>query len=107
MNIRSIDLQVLIPRATEAGKVQQLTNQQTVVEQQQFAAQFQEITKERKQQVQHVPKTENGKISRDKEHEQQHQSQQNSSFQRHQKDLADQEEIIPDPLRGHVIDIKT
>lgn len=107
MNIRSIDLQVLIPRATEAGKAQQITNHQSVLEQQQFAAQFQEITKGRKQQVQNVPKPEDGKVSRDKEHEQQNQSQQNSSFQSHQKDLADQEEIIPDPLRGHVIDIKT
>jgi hypothetical protein len=108
MNIRSIDLQVLIPRATEAGKVQQVTNHQSVLDQQQFAAQFQAIAKERQQQVQDVPKTESGKIhNNNKEKEHKNNQQQGAHLNKHPKNSSEQEESITDPLKGHIIDIKT
>lgn len=108
MNIRSIDLQVLIPRATEAGKVQQTTNQQPIVEQQQFAEQFQAIANSRQRQVQNVPKPEDGKIhnQKEKEHQQSKHQQRDDSYE--EEDVAPgQEDDIPDPIKGHVIDIKT
>lgn len=109
MNIRSIDLQVLIPRATEAGKVQQVTNQQPTLEQQQFAEQFQAIANSRQRQVQNVPKPEDGKIQnkKEKDHQQSKQQQQDDAFHKHEDAAHGQEEYIPDPIKGHVIDIKT
>ncbi|EGO63178.1 hypothetical protein [Acetonema longum] len=113
MNIRPIDLQVLIPKATEAGKAQHTTNQQAAIQQQEFAALWQRISAERQQQVQNPAKSEGGKVTRDKQPPEKRGSQQDG-----QKDTEDNSEQskepakatgsqFADPVRGHKIDIKT
>lgn len=108
MTINSIDLQVLIPRATEVGKSQQVLNQQDTLQQQQFAGQWKEIADNRQHQVQGTPKSEGGKVGREKESREHKNS--NEQKQRDKKS-ADADKVNhasnEDPIRGHVIDIKT
>lgn len=66
MNIRSIDLQVLLPRTTDASKVQQHHDQQAALQQQQFADQWQQISTTRQQQIQGTLKSEHKRVRRDK-----------------------------------------
>ena len=51
MNIRPIDLQVLIPRATDVAKISAVADQHATTQQQQLATQFQQLANERQQQV--------------------------------------------------------
>ena len=109
MTINSIDLQVLIPRATEVGKSQQVINQQDTLQQQQFAGQWKEIATNRQHQVQETPKNEGGKVGREKEAKEHKNSQ--DQKQREKNNNLDADKINrasnEDPVRGHVIDIKT
>lgn len=112
MNIRSIDLQVLIPHATDASKVQSVQNQQNNIEQHHFAQQFNELMSERREQVQGTSKTEGSKVTREKENKNtgQYSNQQNNNNKDDRKDKKEKSIIDApqpsDPLRGHVIDIK-
>lgn len=109
MNIRPIDLQVLIPHATEVSKTQAITNQQGIQQQQQFAEQFQKISTDMQHQVQSTAKSVETKVRREKDKNQE----QHSSKQRDQavvllekeEDTVDKDE--QDPIRGHLIDIIT
>lgn len=110
MNIRPVDLQVLIPRATEVGKSQQVIDHQSSLQQQQFAEQWQQISTKRQQQVQEAPKGEGGKIQNEKKE----QGKQKGGKHRQKNGVADltDDEItnnasLDDPVRGHTIDIKT
>lgn len=109
MTINSIDLQVLIPRATDVGKSQQVLNQQDTLQQQQFAGQWKEIADNRQHQVQGTPKNEGGKVGREKEAKEHKNS--NEQKQRDKNNNADADKVNrasnEDPVRGHVIDIKT
>lgn len=114
MNIYPMDMQVLIPRATDVGKTQQLANQQVVTEQQLFGEQMKERIEQREHQVQHLPKAEGGKITlnQDKEKQQQRKGSQNSMKQETVNDEEACEVILNrpstnDPVRGHSIDIST
>jgi hypothetical protein len=109
VNIRSIDLQVLIPRATEASKVQQLNDHQTTLQQQQNAADWQRLSAARQQQVQRTPQSAGGKVNPDANREgQQGDERKKEAEQPAQAAEADNsQECGPDPLRGHHIDIKT
>ena len=62
MNIRSIDLQILIPRAADASRMQQQQDQLPAAQQQQIAGQFQQFTLARRQQVQAAAKSETKKV---------------------------------------------
>ncbi|MDR3592785.1 MAG: hypothetical protein P4N41_24265 [Negativicutes bacterium] len=110
MNIRSIDLQVLIPRATEASRMQQTNDQHNSLQQQQFAEQLKNLTAQRQQQVQNTPKNEGPKIQDQERQKQQQQQQENDE----KKGDSDNQETPPEVLQhaaspslGHRIDIKT
>ena len=109
MNIRSIDLQVLIPRTTDVAKSQAVNDRQGMQQQQQFAEQFQKITTELQHQVQSTAKSTGSKIERDG-----HRNRQNPQDSHPGKDKTFQQEEQaenavdqPDPIRGHNIDIVT
>ena len=111
MNIRPIDLQVLIPHTTEVSRTQAITNQQGIQQQQQFAEQFQKISADMQHQVQSTSKSVDGKVHREKD---KNQEQQQSSGKQRDKTviLSDKEKEAvakdePDPIKGHIIDIIT
>lgn len=111
MNIRSIDLQVLIPHATEVSKAQHSANQLTASQQQDFASQWQKISQDRQQQVQTVNQAEDGKIKEKKEAQDKRRNQGNSKDQKQHKDdgtqTAHPSQAFPNIPLGHTIDIKT
>lgn len=112
MSIRPVDLQVLIPRATEVGRVQQMVDQQNTLQQQQFAEQWQQISVSRQKKVQGTPKTVDGKIRREKEKEgtKDHSGygkQSNSHSSDHDKQQGESSQNSVDPNRGRLIDIIT
>lgn len=105
MNIRSIDLQVLIPRATEVSKIQQTNDHQSALQQQENAAAQQQLSVARQQQVQRTPQSEGGKIEPDAKRE--GQAEHHHRDDAHHADENDSLDGSQDPLRGHHIDIKT
>jgi hypothetical protein len=112
MSINSIDLQVLIPKSTEVGKVQNIADRQDTLQQQHIAGQWEGISAKRQQQVQSTAKNEGGKIGREQQPKEKKQSKQE---QNHKEDnpsnTTDLDKINhasnDDPVRGHLIDIKT
>lgn len=105
MNIRPIDMQGLIPRSTEASKMQQQHDQQPIVQHQQASEHFQQLAAIRQQQVQGMEKTEKKKIDRDNKNDPKEQKEQ---ARRHPKEtLVKNKEQIDDPVRGKNIDIMT
>lgn len=110
MNIRSIDLQVLIPHATDVSKSQALANNQNSTQQQLFSEQLQQITAEKKQQVQSSLKVENNKIQHDNQadHKSKHQKEMSEENQRkhYQEKQSVKTPDNQDPLLGHNVDIK-
>ncbi|MDF2500609.1 MAG: hypothetical protein K0Q77_1323 [Anaerosporomusa subterranea] len=111
MNIRSIDLQVLIPHATEVSKIQHTANQQTASQQHDFASQWQKISQDRQQQVQTINQSEGGKIKEKKEAQDKRRDQGRTKEQAQRKDGRVQPphapQAFPDTSLGHTIDIKT
>jgi len=103
MNIRPIDLQVILPKTTEVSKVQNATDQQQSFYNALLSQQWPQIGRARQQNVQHVPKDEGGKVDRD--------GHQKSGYERRRRSPrhADNESTSSpqDPLRGHHIDIST
>ena len=107
MNIRSIDLQVAIPRATDASKAQQVAEQQIVAQQQQLSDDSQRLALKRQQQVQSKPKSEGVRVEEKMQGEDNRHSGKNNEHNKDQ-DESDGDKIIAiDPLLGHHIDIKT
>lgn len=108
MSIRSIDLQVLIPRVTEVSKNQQVVENQRAVQQQQFVEEWRQISTQRQTQVQHSSHAEEGII-----HDTLEQDGKPKQWRRDQKSRAKKAADEPvevnhnDPLRGNIIDIKT
>ncbi|SDF39582.1 hypothetical protein [Sporolituus thermophilus] len=109
MNIRPMDLQVLITRATEVSKAQEITDHQPTLQQQIFGQQWQQVMANRQHQVQGAAKNEGAKIQRGKEYKEK------QDRGRNRKGQTDKE--IPgkpvhsasaeDPIRGHNVDLKT
>lgn len=112
MSIRPIDMQVIIPRATEVGIQQNNLAQQSTVQQQQFAEQMAKAAAVRQQQVQGINKGQGGKIERDGNKEKNH--------KHHEDDTAEKSSTLAvessesetetkgrDPVLGYIIDIKT
>ena len=106
MNIRSIDLQVLIPRATDASRVQQQQNQQPIVQQQQAAEQQQQLAANRQHQVQALVKSEGKKIDGDNEKEKGKDAPPHKKRANTAPTPTDQE-VAKDLIRGKNIDIST
>lgn len=116
MSIRPVDLQVIIPRATEVSKTQQSSDHQIISQQQQFAEQWQQISARRQQKVQSTSETEGAKVHRDKEKSNKNKdlkqgSQSSEGFSEQHSNDAKSCNGVPtqavDPMRGHLIDIKT
>ncbi|HML87012.1 MAG TPA: hypothetical protein PKA28_01025 [Methylomusa anaerophila] len=88
---------------------------QTSLQQQQFAEQMQKVSAERQSQVENATKSEGGKIKRENaSKEKQGKSQHNSQMKPSDSDDSDtttktdaETDIQIDPVRGHIIDIKT
>lgn len=106
MTIRPIDMQVMIPKATEAARSQQQIDQINPQQQQHMAEEWKKIANDRQQQVQHSSKSEGNKIGNEKQ-EQPAQQQQSDKQQAGQEDAADENGAALDPIRGHMVDIKT
>ena len=110
MTIRSIDLQVLIPRVTEVSRNVQISDQQSVAQQQLLAEQWQQVSASLRQQVQGTPRKEHGRVRPDDR-----QPGQNRKPPREQSGAAmpaspEQDAsgaAGTDPVRGHLLDVKT
>ena len=118
MNIRPMDLQVLIPRATDAAKTAIQTDRQAVTAQQQIAEQSKQTANEKQYQVQTaLPGNASGKVSTEdlnQEKRQEHPAQGEQDEKHGKGGQSDEDaarkkhaETPPDPIRGHKIDIKT
>ncbi len=110
MNIGPVELQVIIPKATEVGKVQNQLNQQAVLTQDQNTEQWQHIAANRRQQVQTAEKSSGGVIRRKPEGERHHREQQQppfSSSRAKSPTKKNEQNDTEDPLRGHLLDIRT
>lgn len=112
MSIRPIDMQVLIPRATEVGVQQNNLAQQSTIQQQQFAEQLSKAAEVRQQQVQGITKGQGGKIERDGQKAKNHkrdaeQPGHSNSAAVAETPEAETETASRDPVLGYIIDIKT
>jgi len=114
MSIRPIDLQVLIPRVTDVGKVQQISDRQMVLEQQQFADHWINIAGRRSSQVQNIHKPEAKKVHVENQNEnssanseQHYETGQSSKDEDASNSIVCNHPSDDDPIRGHIVDIKT
>jgi hypothetical protein len=105
VSVRPIDLQVLIPRTTEISRIQQVSDHQAALQQQQSAAEWERLAANRQQQVQKPQQNAGGRVEPDaQENKREHEGDQRHDRRR----PADEDEIeSADPIRGHTIDIKT
>jgi hypothetical protein len=103
----------MIPRTIDAAKVASVADQQAVTQQQQLAAQLKQTAAEQQQQVLATkPAEHDGKVSTEdlnKEKPQQRQHKKRDDRQTDgEKETAVKVHSEPqDPVRGHMIDIKT
>lgn len=113
MSIRPVDLQVILPHATDVGKVQAIQNDQAATSQQLFAEKLMREAQERQGQVQETQRSEMGKVTRDKEKDQQERKkkkkQQNVASEQKEKpevkvNYKDRKGSL-DPLIGKNLDI--
>ena len=115
MSIRPVDLQVILPHATDAGKVQANQNTQSNTMQQVFAEKLQKEAQLKQNQVQESPKGEFGKVNRDKEKEDSHSKKQkkekeensnmNLAEETYEKDLKTKRSL--NPVIGNNLDISS
>ncbi|MBP2640077.1 MAG: hypothetical protein H6Q66_1028 [Firmicutes bacterium] len=114
MSIRPIDLQVLIPRVAEIGKVQQISDRQMLLQQQQFADHWIHIADLRSSQVQNVHKPEAKKVHVENQNEKSFANSEQHYENDHPAKDEDSDRLVvcnhpstDDPIRGHIVDIKT
>ena len=116
MNIRPIDLQVLIPRTIDVAKTAAVNDNQPAAHQQQLSAQAKQTTAEQQRQVQtKLSAQHDGKVTTDDlERQKQKDHRQGEGRGRENASDADADAAgmsahsqPPDPVRGHTIDIKT
>lgn len=107
MNIRPLDLQVMLPRVTEVGKTQQISQHQTELQGQQTAKEWQQIAETRQHSVQQSDRPVGGHIQRDGNRQQ-------PSYREHDSDEtpAEKEEHSRSAQedgsgKGKIIDIRT
>lgn len=114
MNIRSIDLQVLIPHATEVSKTQHAVNQHSTAQQQDFANHWQQIAQNRQKQVQTLNQTDGGKVAREQEQQEKGRKKKDSQEQRREESIPEarskanaSQHVQSNSILGNTIDIKT
>ncbi len=101
MSVKGTDLQTLIWRAPEAGKVQQAQKAGESAQQQDFALSLTKQAELAGNTVQNLPKTEQGKINSDESKKEQHE------FSKQDDEKKDEES--PDEMiitSGHIIDYR-
>ena len=116
MNIRPMDLQIMVPRAMDVAKTAAVHDQSSTLHQQQLASQTKLAVAVQQQQVQNMTPASHSKVTtEDLNQEQQkgkpHQEQEgkDASADSGDQNLAGVKTrtVLPDPIRGHKIDIKT
>jgi hypothetical protein len=105
LTVRSVDMQVLLPKIQEIGKNQQVQNQQDQSQQQQFAAQMQKQAELQKHRVQNSPKSEGHKIDVESE-KKGHQQKKRHSDEDKKQEHVEGETGVKDPSKGNLLDIK-
>lgn len=105
MNITPIEMQVIIPKATEVGKGQQQRDQQNVFQQQFGAAELQQKAEHKLKQVQTTEKSEGQKIKKDSKKKK---NKDQGGASGSQKEQVDEDDVVMavDTFRGRNIDIK-
>ena len=110
MGIRPIDLQVLIPRSTEVSRIQQLYDQKNSLNEQQYAAEWRQISANRQQQVQRMAKSAGEKIDEKKREQNPRKRHHQETGQNNNHPESDGQVILSGseaPLIGQHVDIKT
>ena len=113
MTIRPVDLQVVLPHATDVGRAQAIQNDQSVVSQQLFAEKLLKEAQEKRGQVQETQRSEFGKIKRDKEKERKKKNKSNDAvFSKHTAIKETKGKSIDkkgslDPVLGKNLDISS
>lgn len=109
MTIRPMDLQVLIPKASEINRVNQIQDMQSQLQQQQFAAQFAQAVEHRQKQVQGTAEMEGQRIRLKRESRDRRGRGGASEDTASQKQNEDEKEDVQYhiPNLGNNIDIKT
>lgn len=104
----------MIPRTMDAARVASVTDQQTVTQQQQLAAQLKQTTAEQQQQVlankqaQHDGKVSTEDLNKEKQQERRQKKKEGESTAETEAEIVSAVRTEPrDPVRGHMIDIKT
>ena len=69
MSIKPVDMQVILPQATDVGKFQAVQNDKSMISQQLFAEKLQKEAAQRQEQVQETERGEFGKVNREQERE--------------------------------------
>lgn len=104
MSLRNIDLQVLIPRLQEVGRVQQVQQQQGQEQQQQFAAQFRQAAELMQNKIKESPHSEKGEVQ--EREASRRGTRQEGQPQQETQQAPEDGRPAKDPQRGGLIDIK-
>jgi hypothetical protein len=109
MTIRPIDMQVLIPKASELHKINPAQDIHSQIQQQQFAAQFQQVVQNRQNKVQSSHQTEGQRIGKERDSQRRghHGHAQQEKPDENQENTKDTPLKYPNPILGNHIDIKT
>lgn len=108
MIIRPMDLQVLIPKASEVNRVNQIQDVQSQLQQQQFAAQFAQAVQSRRKQVPGTTETEGQRIQLNKDSRGRGGGNKESDTEPQQQNSTEEEGgKYVNPNLGNRIDIKT
>lgn len=105
MNITPIEMQIVVPKATEVGKVQHQQDHESVLQQDVTTEQMKQAAQQKMTQVQNSEKSEGQKIRRDGKNKGGGQGQQPGK--RQEKEQDEEESVMAvDTYRGQRIDIK-
>jgi len=104
-----MEMQVLIPKATEVSRVNQNDIQKSILQQQEFASELQKNVLLREKQVQTLSETEKRRVDRDKEKEKQQRKNSPKDEDEEEKDKKEKRHVFNlDPFnRGNILDINT
>jgi len=108
MNITPMNLQIVVPKTTDAAQIQHNRDRQEGVQQDIGMLQTKQEANLKQMQVQARDKAEDGKIKDDEEHQkrQGQNTKQQTKAARDSEDDAENSPLAIDTFRGHKIDIK-
>jgi hypothetical protein len=111
MTLKALDLQVLLPKTQEVGRIQQIQQKNEYVQQQGFAAQFMQESEIAQRSVQHLSKTREGIIKERKKQDASLEqdtetSEKQASQQEKSKSFHPDHEQVEIPFLGCIIDLK-